>query len=110
MKAGFSPRRFGRDARGVAGVEFAFIAMFVLGAIINVVDVANYAFLRLQVDAAAQAGAQIAWTKCYDVTTMLPATQNCAALNDALTAAIQGTSLGSQVTLSQSPPAEAYYC
>jgi hypothetical protein len=41
---------------------------------------------------------------------MLPATQNCAGLNAAITTAIQSTSLGTAVTLAAGYPQEGYYC
>jgi hypothetical protein len=41
---------------------------------------------------------------------MLPATQNCAGLNGAITTAIQSTSLGTTVKLASGYPTEGYYC
>jgi hypothetical protein len=41
---------------------------------------------------------------------MLPATQNCAGLNAAITTAIQSMSLGTGVTLAAGYPLEGYYC
>jgi Flp pilus assembly protein TadG len=103
-------RLFQRDARGVAAVEFAFGALVLVIGLLNAVDVGYYAFERMEVESAAQSGAQAAWATCFDTTAMLPATQNCAGLNNAITNAIQGTSLGASVALSSGFPSEGYYC
>ena len=101
---------FGRDTRGVAAVEFSIAAMMTIVGILNAVDVGLYEYRRMQVENAAQVGAQAAWKACYDTSAMLPATTNCANLNDAINAAIQSTSLGSAVSLSSGYPQEGYYC
>ena len=103
-------RFFRRDTRGVAAVEFALGSLVLIIGVLNAVDVGLYAFQRMEVDSAAQAGAQAAWAKCFDTTAMLPATKNCAGLNDAITTAIQGTSLGGDVALASGFPSEGYYC
>jgi uncharacterized membrane protein len=103
-------RHFRRDARGIAAVEFALGSLVLIIGVLNAVDVGFYAFQKMEVESAAQAGAQAAWATCYDVTSMLPATQNCANLNTAITAAIQSTSLGTEVKLASGFPAEGYYC
>jgi hypothetical protein len=64
----------------------------------------------MEVENAAQVGAQAAWKTCYDSSSMLPATQNCAGLNTAITTAIQSTSLGTSVSVADSYPTEGYYC
>lgn len=103
-------RFFRRDARGVAAVEFALGSLVLIIGVLNAVDVGFYAFERMEVDSAAQAGAQAAWATCFDITTMLPATQNCAGLNNAITTAVQSTSLGTSVTVASGFPSEGYYC
>jgi Flp pilus assembly protein TadG len=100
--------RMAGDERGVAAVEFAIIVSVVMVALLNAVDVAKYFFERMQVENAAQMGAQSAWATCD--TTKLPATTNCSALSSAVSAAIQTTSLGSSVKLKSGSPAEGYYC
>src|SRR5260370_36905629 len=62
----------------------------------------------MEVANAAEMGEQAAWKTCD--TTKLPATTNCAGLKSAMTAAIQATSLGQNVSLVQGSPAEGYYC
>jgi Flp pilus assembly protein TadG len=104
-------RQFGADARGVAGIEFAIMGPLLALGLVNAVDVGYYAYRRMEVENAAQVGAQAAWKNCNNLTTtMLPATQNCPALNAAITTAIQSTSLGTAVSLASGYPAEDYRC
>ena len=95
------------DARGVAAIEFALIAGFLLVGLLNTVDLATYAFQRMQVENAAQMGVQAAWKAC-DLP-KLPATQKCDGLDDAIDTGIQQTALGNAVQL-QGQPSEGYYC
>jgi Flp pilus assembly protein TadG len=101
---------FRRDTRGVAAVEFSIAATIVIVGVVNAVDMGLYEYRRMQVENAAQAGAQAAWKACYDTSTMLPATTKCPGLSDAITAAIQSTSLGGGVALTSGYPQEGYYC
>ena len=112
MSTGARPklRRFCEDRRGTAAVEFAGAAMFVVLGLLNAIDVGYYTYQRMEVENAAQVGAQAAWSTCYDPTYMLPATQNCPGLNAAIGSAIQSTSLGGAVALGSGYPAEGYYC
>ena len=103
-------RLFWRDTRGVAAVEMGLAGIMLVLGVLNVVDFGVYAYKKMQVDNAAQVGAQAAWKTCYDPSSMLPATQNCAGLNAAITAAIQSTTLGNTVTLAAGYPVEGYYC
>jgi Flp pilus assembly protein TadG len=98
------------DARGTAAIEFAGAAMLLVVGLLNAVDLSYYEYRRMEVENAAEAGAQAAWSTCNDPSTMLPAIQNCSGLNAAITAAIQSTSLGSAVSLASGYPAEGYYC
>ena len=101
---------FRDDARGAAAVEFALVALFLVGGLINAAEVGRYEYQLLQVENAAEVGAQTAWTVCNNPATMVPATTNCSSLNAALTTAIQSTNLGAAVTLASGYPAEGYYC
>jgi hypothetical protein len=101
---------FHDDRRGAAAVEFASAAVFLILGLLNAIDVGYYTYQRMEVENAAQVGAQAAWNTCYDPTYMLPATQNCPGLNAAIAAAIKSTSLGSGVALASGYPAEGYYC
>lgn len=111
-----SPRRlsalntFRQDGRGVAAIEFSIAATLIIVGVLNAVDLGLYEYKRMQVENAAQVGAQAAWKTCYDTSTMLPATTNCPGLNDAITAAIQSTSLGTALLLTSGYPTEGYYC
>jgi hypothetical protein len=104
-------RRFGADARGVAAIEFAIIGLMLVIGLLNAVDVGYYAYQRMEVENAAEGGAQAAWKTCNNLTTtMLPATVNCPGLNAAITTAIQSTSLTPPPSLASGYPAENYYC
>lgn len=103
--------RYRRDEKGAAAVEFALVVTLLTVPVLNVVDLAMYAWDRMQVDNAAQMGAQAAWTTCA-ATTNHPATPNsyanCSGMPAAVTQAVQSTSLGANVTWSAT--VEAYYC
>jgi Flp pilus assembly protein TadG len=103
-------KRFARDAKGTAAVEFAVGGMVLVIGVLNAVDLGYYSYQRMEVENAAQVGAQAAWKTCNDVSTMLPATLKCTGLTTAITAAVQSTSLGSAVSLSSGYPIEGYYC
>ena len=105
-----SLRRFPADVRGVAATEFAIGGGILLVGILNAIDVGLYEYRRMEVENAAQVGAQAAWKACDDTSTMLPATQNCPKLTSAVAGAIQSTSLGSAVSLTSGYPAEGYFC
>ena len=111
MLARYQPmlRLFCRDTRGVAAIEMSLCGLMLILGILNVVDVGVYAYKKMQVANAAQVGAQAAWSTC-NLSSMLPATQNCPPLNAAITTAIQSTSLGTAVTLASGYPQEGYYC
>lgn len=102
--------RFGRDARATAAIEFGGAASLLIIGTLNAIDLGYYMYNRLQVENAAQVGAQAAWKTCSDQSRDLPATVNCSGLNAAITAAIQSTSLGANVTLASGYPTEGYYC
>jgi Flp pilus assembly protein TadG len=103
-------RHFCRESRGTAAIEFAAGALVLILGILNAVDLGLYEYKRMEVENAAQVGAQAAWKTCYDTSSMLPATVNCSGLNTAITAAIQSTSLGASVSLVSGYPTEGYYC
>lgn len=115
-------RLFGTDARGVAAIEFAITGLLLVIGLLNAVDVGFYVYRRMEVENAAEVGAQAAWQTCHDENgDLLPATQNnvssglpnCPGLNAAITTAIQSTSLGTAVSLDPTinpNPAEDYRC
>jgi Flp pilus assembly protein TadG len=100
--------RLRRDSRGVAAIEFALIAGTLSLGVLNVVDIGVFAYKRMQVENAAQMGAQAAWKAC-DLQ-HIPATTQCTGLSTAVTQGVQGTSLGTHVTVASGFPAEGYYC
>jgi Flp pilus assembly protein TadG len=105
---GRSPNSLRRDVRGLASIEFAFIAGFLCYALLNVTDVSIFLFDQLELNNATQMGAQAAWATC-DLN-HVPATNKCPGMNAAITTAVQSTSLGTNVTVASGYPAEGYYC
>ena len=89
-------------------IEFALVAGVLCILLMNGIEVARYAYTVMQVQNAAQVGAQSAWKTC-DPNKELPATTKCPALNTAVAAAIKSTTLGDKVTLANAP-VERYYC
>jgi Flp pilus assembly protein TadG len=102
------PRDILRDSRGVAAIEFAFVALFLGVAVLNVADIGIYLYKRMQVENAAQMGTMKALDTCNPDKVPATIAGKCPELNAAVTAAIQSTSLGSSVTLGALT--EAYYC
>jgi Flp pilus assembly protein TadG len=93
---------------GNVTIEFAFVASILVVMVMNILDFSLLIWAHMEVDYAAQMGAQAAYKTCSTGT--LPATTNCASLNTAVTTAIQATSLGTAVTLASGNPTETYYC
>lgn len=124
------PCAFAADRRGLAAIDFALISMMLALGMINAVDVGFFMYQRMEVEYAAETGAQAAYNNCAPPCTpqscpprLLPATQNaqdyyCTATSTAtgtgaiaaITRAIQSTALGRNVTLASGYPTEAYYC
>jgi Flp pilus assembly pilin Flp len=100
-------RAFRSDERGVAAVEFALVGGFLMMALLNVAEVSRYAYQSTQVASASQAAAQAVVVKCD--TSHVPATINCPDAAAAVTMALQGTSLGANVTLTGGLQ-EGWYC
>lgn len=103
--------RYRQDEKGAAAVEFALVVTLLTVPVLNVIDLAMYAWDRMQLDNAAQMGAQAAWATC-SAPTNLPATPNsyanCTGMPAAVTQAVQSTSLGAAVTVTST--VENYYC
>jgi len=93
---------------GAAAVEFALVSGILLTLLVNLIDFSFLIWAQMQVDYAAESGAQAAYNTCSGGT--MPATTHCATLNSAVTAAIHGTSLGTSVSLASGSPSETYYC
>jgi Flp pilus assembly protein TadG len=97
---------FLRDERGMAGIEFTLIVSVLCFLFLNGIDVARYAWIRMQVENAAQIGAQAAWRTCDP--NNLPVSCKSSAFTTPVTAAIQSTSLQTAVTLQTATA--GYYC
>ena len=101
-------RQFSHDRAGLAAIEFGFIATFLAFAGLNAADLAIYERDRLQVENAAQMGAQAAFVQCPLVD--VPATINCPTMNASVSNAVQSTGLGASVSLADGYPSEGMYC
>lgn len=99
--------KLARAEDGNAAVELALVGALLAACLMNVAEAAHYAYQASEVNAAAQAGAQAALNACDEAHT--PATLNCPPLSNAVTTAIQSSSLGRQIVLEGSI-AEGYYC
>ena len=101
-------RRLRRDSGGAAAVEFALIVGSLIFVLLNAVDIARYYYLRSAVETATQMAAQNAWKTCD--TSKVPATINCTGLTASITASLQASQLGGNLTLVSGSPTEGYYC
>jgi Flp pilus assembly protein TadG len=109
--------RFVKSERGASAVELAFALFLLTIPILNVVDLAFYAFTWMQTQNAAQMGAQAAFSNC-NVSYSLPASTQCygagSANNitfyDAVAQGIEESALNNTVTLTGSTVSDGYYC
>jgi Flp pilus assembly protein TadG len=103
--------QYRRANGGAAAAEFALILGLLVIPVLNAVDLAVYAWNRMQVDNAAQVAVQAAWATC-DSSANLPATPNayanCPGMPLAVVTAVQSTPLGANVTVTSTT--EGYYC
>ena len=103
---------------GTAAIEAAIVVPTLVILLFNTVDFSRLIWARMEVENAAQIGAQAAYTLCAPYMPSdyaPPVTTNCSNLSSKVTTAIQSTSLGAAVTLSPSTQlsagtAETYYC
>ena len=100
----------GSDQRGVSAIEFALFAGILSFGLLNVADITVYIYQRMQVENATEMAVQAAWKACDPTLNNVPATTNCPGLTSAITAAVQSTTLGNQVSIQTGSPSEAYYC
>lgn len=107
LGADLAMRRYWKDRRGAAAAEFALVLGLLVIPVLNVVDLALYAWDRMQLDNAAQMAARAAWMTC-DTGTKLPALANCTALASAVAVAAHSSTLGSNVTVGTMT--EGNYC
>jgi Flp pilus assembly protein TadG len=71
-------RRLRGDRRGAAAVEFALMTPFLLGLLVPIADVGAYVYSSMQLQLAAQAGAEYAARHDWDPNGILSAMQNAA--------------------------------
>jgi Flp pilus assembly protein TadG len=96
------------DEDGAAAAELGIFVLILAPIILNLVDMGSYAYQRMELENAAQAGAQAAWANC----TSAPVSA-CTNLSPAVAAAVQSTSLGSNVSWTNSGTYASdagYYC
>jgi Flp pilus assembly protein TadG len=98
------------DQRATSAIEFAFFAGLLCIGLLNMTDVSIYIYQRMELENATEMGAQAAWKTCDPNNNQVPATTNCSGLTTAITNAVQGTSLGTAVSLQSGSPTEGYYC
>ena len=98
---------FRADANGLAAVDFAITGTMLVFGLLNAVDLGYCMYRRMEVENAADVGAQIASKTCDQ--NVLPATTKCSGLSAAITSAIHSTSLGTAVSLVSGYPTEGYY-
>jgi len=86
---------FARERSGAAAAEFAMFVLILAPLLLNLGDMGFYAYVRMQVENAAQAGAQAAFANCSNT----PANSaNCPNLSTAVSSAVSSTSLGDKVS------------
>lgn len=101
---------FVANERGAAALEIALWAGVLIVPVLNVVDLGFYTFQKMQVEEAAQVGAQAAWDACSSLLVQPKGTACGATMTNAISTAIQSTSLGGNVTLVTGSPTEGAYC
>ena len=108
--------QYWKSERGASAMEFGLVLFLLTIPVLNVVDLAFYAFTWMQTQNAAQMGAQAAFSNC-NTPNSLPATTSCAqgysannlTLYDVVYQGIQESALNSTVTLN-STISDGYYC
>src|SRR5689334_11588228 len=96
----FSLRRYLRQEDGGPAAETGLFILILAPILLNVMDVGVYIYKRMQVQNAAQAGAQAAWAVC--TTASVTATPCSTNIVTAVRGGIQSTSLGTGVTWTNS--------
>jgi Flp pilus assembly protein TadG len=102
-------RRLANDA-GTALIEFAIVAPILVILLLNLFDFSSLIWAIMETDYSAQVGAQAAFKTCAGGSLPAMTTGNCPNLTTAITTAMQSTSLGTNVSLSNGYPGETYYC
>jgi Flp pilus assembly protein TadG len=97
-------KRYAVDRSGLAAFEVVIWLGVLFPALLSIVDLGTFAFVRMQVENAAQVGAQAAWSNCDS-----PPLSNCPTITAAVDAAVGDTSLGGSVAR-LGEVAGGYYC
>ncbi len=106
---------WGLGTRGAAAAEFAIVLLFLILPLINIVDLAVYGYSAMQLESAAQMGAEAIWSDCNsrnNAVNLLPATipaNHCPFITHA-TVAIHDTALGANVSFATGSPSGGFYC
>jgi Flp pilus assembly protein TadG len=100
--------RLAHATAGNVAIEFALVSTILVPLLLNSIDFSFLIWAKMEVENAAQMGAQAAYATCSSGP--LPATTGCANLSSAVTTAVQGTSLGTAVSLPGDSPDEDYGC
>jgi Flp pilus assembly pilin Flp len=91
-------RRYGKNRCGAAAAEFALLLGLLVIPVLNVADLALYAWDRMQLENAAQMAAQAAWETC-DGGAKVPALTKCTGLAAAVAVAAHSTSMGTSAVV-----------
>jgi Flp pilus assembly protein TadG len=105
-----APIRWLANNAGTALIEFAFVAPILTILLLNLFDFSSLIWDVMETDYSAQVGAQAAFKACARGALPAMTTGNCPNLTNAITTAIQSTSLGGNVSLASGFPTENYYC
>ena len=97
---------------GSAALEMALWVGVIVVPLLSVTDIGLYGYRKMQVQVAAQQGAEAVRRACGFAAAPVTDTTQCAAstLANAISSGLAGTSLGTDVTLASGYPIEGYYC
>jgi Flp pilus assembly protein TadG len=101
-------RSLGSAEEGATAIEFAVLGSLFVVLLLNVVDCSLLIWSQMEVNYAAEVGAQAAFKSCSMGS--IPATTYCPTMSGTVTAAVQSTALGNAVSLASGSPAEGFYC
>jgi len=104
-----SLRHLPRHIAGAVAVELAIFLPLLVIPLFSVIDVGDYVRRRMQVEAAGQAAVSRVLSYCPSAATApVVVSANCNGLSAAMTTSAQATSLGTNVTLTNTT--EGFYC
>ncbi|HEY2481462.1 MAG TPA: TadE/TadG family type IV pilus assembly protein [Caulobacteraceae bacterium] len=116
-KRGRGPGDFARGQSGAAAVELVLVLGLLTIPLLNVVDLAFYAFTWMQTQNAAQMAGQAAFSDCNNQNDLPAATRcfgtqsaNNLTLYDVVNQGIDESALGNTVTLTNAQVVDGYFC